>query len=180
MQLSGMSYSWIKPNLRIREIMTVESNTSTVTVFDTNLTSFVVKNKLRVTFSDGICYILILQWTFVNPRKEQSTTEAGMSLYITQNLQKYNAGVAILEETYFSLPGNLPSYSVSSACPSSCTQLQMRSPVTIVAGVNVMRHFGNQLWINAIRLSYVMLCTFITKWVVSCACSDLTTTIPIE
>ncbi|XP_062594442.1 MOXD1 homolog 1-like [Saccostrea cucullata] len=85
---------------------------------------------------------ILMKWTFVNPRKEQSVTQAGMSLFITPNLKKYNAGVAILEETHFSVPGNLPSYSVSSACPSSCTQLQMRSPVTIVAGVNVMRHYG--------------------------------------
>ena len=84
----------------------------------------------------------IEQWTFQNPLKESATTNAGMSLYLTPNLKKYNAGVAILEETHFSIPGNLPTYSVSSACPSSCTQIQMKSPVTVVAGVNVMGHFG--------------------------------------
>lgn len=85
---------------------------------------------------------VLMKWTFLNPLKEPGTTNAGMSLYLTPNLKKYNAGVAILEETHFSIPGNLPSYSVSSACPSSCTQFQMRSPVTVVAGVNIMGHYG--------------------------------------
>lgn len=57
---------------------------------------------------------------FLNLLKELGIINVGMFLYLILNLKKYNVGVVILEEIYFSIFGNFFSYLVLFVCFSLC------------------------------------------------------------
>lgn len=77
-----------------------------------------------------------------------------MTLYYTNKIRRFDAGVSPLEVTHFSIPAGRSSFEVVSACPGDCTVLQVASPIYIILGMNHMHRIGKKIRLD---ISYPIL-----------------------
>ncbi|XP_050411447.1 dopamine beta-hydroxylase [Patella vulgata] len=94
----------------------------------------------------------VLQFHWTNPERKADLWDAsGMTIYYTDKLRKYNAGIWITGQVYLEIPPLMPKVVQHSTCSSHCTKKTFNSSIFLTTGLNHMHYLGISQYVKLTR-----------------------------